>query len=51
MPRALRIVLMLLFAAAVLYVQFTWVFPWIESKFEDPTLESRAQLRQATAPR
>ena len=49
MPRVLRIVLLLIFAAAVLYVQFTWVFPWVESKFEDPTLESRAQQWHAAA--
>lgn len=42
MPRAVRIVLLVLLAAAVLVLLFTVVFPWVESNMEDPTLGALA---------
>ena len=48
MSRVLRILLLLILAAAAIYVLFTWVFPWVESKLENPTLEARAVPASAT---
>ena len=48
MPRAVRIVLLVLLAAAVLVVLFTVVFPWVERNMEDPTLGAVAVHAVAT---
>jgi membrane protein implicated in regulation of membrane protease activity len=41
-PTWLRAVLLLVLAAAVVYVLFTWVFPWLEPylPFNDQTVET-----------
>ncbi|HSK22207.1 MAG TPA: hypothetical protein VK906_03485 [Egicoccus sp.] len=38
MPRWLRIVLLVVVIAAAIVVLFTTVFPWVESRLEDPTM-------------
>ncbi len=38
MRRALKILLLVVVAAAVVWLLFTVVFPWVELRMEDPTL-------------
>lgn len=38
MPRWLRIVLLVLVIALAVVVLFTTVFPWVESRLENPTM-------------
>lgn len=38
MSRPVRIVLWLLLIAVAVVVLFTWVFPWVETWQQDPTL-------------
>lgn len=40
MPRALRIVLLVLLASVVVYLLFEFVFPWVEVRMENPSLET-----------
>lgn len=42
MPRAVKVVLVVVLAVVVLYVLFTLVFPWVERQMEDPTLGAPA---------
>ena len=37
-PLAVKIVIGLVLAVAVLYLLFFHVFPWVEQLFEDPTI-------------
>lgn len=39
MPRALRITLFVIAAAVAVYLLFEFVFPWVEVRMENPTLE------------
>lgn len=42
LPKAVKVLLGLALAAVVIVVLFTWVFPWVEQRMEDPTLETDA---------
>ncbi len=37
-PRWLKAVLLTILIAVAVVVLFTWVFPWVESMTQDPTL-------------
>ena len=39
LPKGLRVGLLVVLAAAVVYVLFTVVFPWLETYFENPSLQ------------
>ncbi|MBW3578497.1 MAG: hypothetical protein KY462_12295 [Actinobacteria bacterium] len=42
LPTAVKVLLGLALAAVAIVVLFTWVFPWVEQRMEDPTLETGA---------
>jgi Flp pilus assembly pilin Flp len=46
-PKWLRIVLLVLAIAVAIVVLFTTVFPWVESRLEDPTMAGGAQASRA----
>ncbi|MEX2550441.1 MAG: hypothetical protein WD638_09455 [Nitriliruptoraceae bacterium] len=46
-PRWAKPVLLTLVIAVAIVVLFTWVFPWVESMQQDPTLGAAAQLLRA----
>jgi hypothetical protein len=37
-PRWLKAVLLLVLVAVGVVVLFTWVFPWVEERLQDPTM-------------
>lgn len=43
-PRAVRVLLLVLLAAGVLVLLFGWVFPWVETNVYNPTLDSTGLL-------
>ena len=38
-PKGLRVGLLILLGIAVVYVLFTVVFPWLETYFENPSIQ------------
>lgn len=45
LPKLLRIVLGVLLIAVAIVILFVWVFPWVESIQQDPTIGSSVVLR------
>lgn len=39
LPRTVRILLLIVLALGVLWLLFTVIFPWVEQRMNDPTLE------------
>jgi hypothetical protein len=46
--RLLRALLWLLLALVVLYLLFFHIFPWVEARFNDPSLETAARAVAAS---
>lgn len=40
MPRAVRAILLLVAAAVTVYLLFEFVFPWVEVRMENPSLDT-----------
>ncbi len=39
MPKAVRILLLVLVAALIIVLLFGWVFPWVEANIYNPSLD------------
>lgn len=44
LPRVLRVLLLVVLAAAVLVLLFGWVFPWVETNIYNPSLDETAPV-------
>jgi lipopolysaccharide export LptBFGC system permease protein LptF len=46
-PRWLKAVLWAVVIVAAVFVLFTWVFPWVEDRQQDPTIDASVEASHA----